>query len=184
VAVPLILIVAVSVTVVTSIVVCQIKRASKKITEKTSNIYADPLQDLEVNEAYETHVILKNNVAYATNMELKHEAVDFRDENNASPPNLDVERDETYASTTNLLDPVQSAAAYATVAELEPYAAVTAVTKGNREEYGECVTRAEEQGENESYGSAIVTEKNEASKPESSNGTVDEYAGYHTYDSI
>ena len=39
---------------------------------------------------------------------------------------------------------------------------------------------------NESYGSAIVMEKNdsEASKPESSSGAVDEYADYHTYDSI
>ena len=46
------------------------------------------------------------------------------------------------------------------------------------------VTKEEEHGENESYGSAIVMEKNEASKPESSNGAVDEYADYHTYDSI
>jgi hypothetical protein len=88
----------------------------------------------------------------------------------ACSSNLDVEpaADETYASTTNLLDPVHSAAAYATVAELEHYASVTAVTKGSREENGERVTRAEEHGENESYGSAIVTEKNGASKPESS----------------
>ena len=61
VAVPLVLIIAVMVTVVASTVVCQIKRA-KNITEKPSNIYADPLKGLEVNEAYETHVVMKSNV--------------------------------------------------------------------------------------------------------------------------
>ena len=89
-----------------------------------------------------------------------------------------------YTSTENLLDPVHGVAvAYATVGELEPYATVvtSTVTKRNKEEH---VTKEEEQGENESYGSAIVTEKNEASKPESSNGAVNEYADYHTYDSI
>ena len=197
VAVPIVLIIAVMVTVVASIVVCQIKRA-KKTTEKPSNIYADPPQGLEVNEAYETHVVMKSNLAYTTNMELKHKTVDFRDKDNAPSSNLDLERDETLASTENLLDPVHSIVAYATVAELEPYATVTTtttVTKGNEEEY---VTREEELVENESYGSAIVMEKNEsygsaivmekndseASKPESSSGAVDEYADYHTYDSI
>ena len=171
----ILLIIAVSVTVVASIVVCQIKRA-KMTTEKPSNTYADPLQGLEVNEAYETHVVMKSNVAYATNTELK--------DNAPSSSNLDLERDETYTSTENLLDPVHGVVvAYATVGELEPYATVvtSTVTKGNGEEY---VTREEELVENESYGSAIVMEKNEASKPESSRGAVDEYADYHTYDSI
>ena len=108
-------------------------------------------------------------MAYTTNMELEHETVDFRDNDNAPSSNLDFERDETFASTENLLDPVHSVVAYATVALLEPYATVTTtstVTKGNEEEYGESVMRAEEHGENESYGSAIVMEKNEASKPD------------------
>ena len=181
-AVPIVLIIAVMVTVVASIVVCQIKRA-KKTTEKPSNIYADPPQGLEVNEAYETHVVMKSNLAYTTNMELKHKTVDFRDKDNAPSSNLDL---KTYASTENLFDPVHSVVAYATVAELEPYATVTTtttVTKGNEEEY---ITRDEELVENESYGSAIVMEKHdsEASKPESSRGAFDEYTDYHTYDSI
>ena len=121
---------------------------------------------------------MKSNVAYSTNTELKHTTVDYRDK--------DMERDETYTSTENLLDPVYGiAVAYATVGELEPYATVvtttSTVTKGNEEDY---VTREEEFVENESYGSAIVMEKNEASKPESSRGAVNEYADYHTYDSI
>ena len=82
----ILLIIAVSVTVVASIVVCQIKRA-KMTTEKSSNPYADPLQGLKVNEAYETHVVLKSNVAYTTNTELK--------DNIPSSSNLDLERDET-----------------------------------------------------------------------------------------
>ena len=130
-AVPLIvLIIAVMVTVVATIAVCQVKRA-KKTTEKPSNTYADPLQGLEVNEAYETHVIMKSNVAYTTNTELK--------DNAPSSSNLYLERDETYTSTENLLDPVHGVTvAYATVGELEPYATVTTtstVTKGNGEEY-------------------------------------------------
>ena len=144
------------------------------------------LQGLEVNEAYETHAVMKSHVAYSTNTELKHTRFIIGIKiMNAPSSNLDLERDETYTSTENLLDPAHGVAvAYATVGELEPYATVTTtstVTKGNGEEY---VTREEELVENESYGSAIVAEKNEASKPESSSGAVDEYADYHTYDSI
>ena len=152
---------------------CQIKRA-KKVTVKLSNIYADPLQGLKTNEAYETHVVTEVNVAYATNMELKQNQahtpnmVDFKEKDNASSSNLDMERDETYASTTNLLDSVQSEEAYATVVELEPYAIVTTVTKGSGAACGESTVRAGECGGNKSYGSAIVIEKNEASKPEES----------------
>ena len=54
------------------------------------------LQGLEVNEAYETHVIMKSNVAYSTNTELKHTTVDYRDKDNAPSSNLDFEIDETY----------------------------------------------------------------------------------------
>ena len=190
---PLVLVIAVTVTAVVSVVVCQIKRV-KKITAKPSNIYANPLQGLEVNEAYEAHVVTNVlvNVAYATNMELKQNQpytpnmVDFREKDNVSS-NLDMERDETYASTTDLLDSVQSEEAYATVAELEPYATVTTVTKGNgAAEYGESIMIAEERthGESKSYGSAIVIGENKASKPERSSGAVNEYADYLSYDFI
>ena len=70
------------------------------------------------------------------------------------------------------------------MAELEPYATVN---KGDSAaEYGESIVRDEENhGENESYGSAIVREKNEANKPGNSSGAVDEYlTDYHAYDSI
>ena len=168
--VPLVLVIAVTVTVVVSIVVCQTKRA-KKITATPNSIYADPTHSLEVNEGYEIHFVTRGNVAYATNMDLKQ---------NQAYTSVDV-------VDLGKKDNVQSEEAYATVSELQPYATVTTVTKGSGAAYEEGIVRGEECGGNKSNGSAIVTKKNEASKPESSSGAVDEYTMYtdlHAYDSI
>lgn len=179
--VPLILIISVAVTIVVSVIVCQVKRA-KKITVPNS-VYADPLQGLDNNAAYD--VVIKSNIAYSANVELKHSTIDFGKKDNVSS-NLNVQQDNriSCSSTENLLDSGRYEEAYATVAELEPYATVN---KGDSAaEYGESIVRDEENhGENESYGSAIVREKNEANKPGNSSGAVDEYlTDYHAYDSI
>ena len=180
--VPLILIVSVAVTIVVSVIVCQVKRA-KKITVRPNSVYADPLQGLDDNAAYD--VVIKSNIAYSANVELKHSTIDFGKKDNVSS-NLNVQQDNriSCSSTENLLDSGRYEEAYATVAELEPYATVK---KGDSAaEYGESIVRDEENhGENESYGSAIVREKNEANKPGNSSGAVDEYlTDYHAYDSI
>ena len=190
--IPLVLIIAaVTTTVAVSILVCRIKRV-KTSTEKPCNIYADPLQGLETNEAYEGHniIVTGSNVAYAINIDLKQNQVYTPSmvemDNNPSSSYLDVEGDGAYASTTDLLDSAPSMEAYATVAELEPYdtcIVVTADTQGNGS--GACAGNVTTISKgSEPYGSAIVTEKKETSQLESTSGAVDEYTDYHAYDSI
>ena len=81
------LLIVVIVTVAVSLIVY---RRAKKVNRAKSNIYADPLHDLEMNEAYESHVVTKGNKAYASTMDME--------QNEAYASNMDLEQNEAYAS--------------------------------------------------------------------------------------